>query len=209
MGAVPGIAILARAPVPGRAKTRLIPALGAEGAARLQEWLLRRTLALAVGAGLGPVTLWWDGAAEHPALAACRALGSFESRRQGDGDLGERMLLAIESGTGPGGTLVIGTDCPALTGSHLRDAAAQLENHDAVLCPAEDGGYVLVGARRPAPELFAGVSWGSALVMEQTRRRLHALGWNWSEAATLWDVDRPEDLARLLAAFPEAGDAIR
>jgi rSAM/selenodomain-associated transferase 1 len=203
-----GIAILARAPVPGQAKTRLIPALGAGGAARLQEWLLLRTVALALDAGLGPVTLWWDGTPDHPALAACCARGPLESRRQPDGDLGDRMHAAIAKSTTPGGTLVIGTDCPALTTAHLREAAAQLANHDAVLYPAEDGGYVLIGLRRAEPELFADMPWGSATVMEQTRQRLRTLGWNWSEPATLWDVDRPDDLERLLAKWPEARAAI-
>jgi rSAM/selenodomain-associated transferase 1 len=204
-----GIAILAKAPVPGRTKTRLIPALGAGGAARLQEWLLQRTVRLAIDAGLGPVTLWWDGATDHPALAACRALGPLESRRQPDGDLGARMHAAIAESAVPGATLVIGTDCPALTVSHLHAAAAQLAAHDAVLYPAEDGGYVLIGLRRAAPEVFADMAWGKAQVMEQTRLRLRTLGWTWNEPATLWDVDRPEDLERLLAAWPEAGAAIR
>jgi glycosyltransferase A (GT-A) superfamily protein (DUF2064 family) len=78
-----------------------------------------------------------------------------------------------------------------------------------VLYPAEDGGYVLIGLRRAAPEVFADMAWGQAQVMEQTRQRLRTLGWTWSEPATLWDVDRPEDLERLLAAWPEAGAASR
>lgn len=204
-----GIAILAKAPVPGQAKTRLIPALGAESAARLQDWLLLRTVALAFDAGIGPVCLWWEGAHDHPTLAACRALGPLESWRQPDGDLGDRMLAAIVESAAPGGTLVIGTDCPAFTVSHLRTAAAMLAAHDAVLYPAEDGGYVLVGMRHAAPEAFTDMPWGGATVMELTRQRLRTLGWTWSEPATLWDVDRPEDLTRLLAAWPEAGAAIR
>jgi rSAM/selenodomain-associated transferase 1 len=203
-----GIAILAKAPVPGHAKTRLIPALGAGGAARLQEWLLLRTVALAIDAGLGPVTLWWDGAPDHPALAACRALGPLESRRQPDGDLGVRMHAAIAESAAPGGTLVIGTDCPAFTVSHLHTAAAKLAVHDAVLYPAEDGGYVLIGMRRAAPETFADLPWGGAQVMELTRQRLRAMGWTWSEPATLWDVDRPEDLERLHAAYPATRQSV-
>lgn len=208
MTAAIGIAILAKAPVPGLAKTRLIPRLGAAGAAGLQEWLLLRTLALALESSLGPVTLWWDGEPDHPALAACQVLGRFESRRQPDGDLGARMRTAIAESTAPGGTLVIGTDCPAMTTAHLREAAARMAEHDAVLYPAEDGGYVLLGAHRAADELFAGVQWGSARVMAQTRERLRALDWSWSEPATLWDVDRPDDLDRLLAAWPEACEAL-
>ena len=198
------VAILARAPVAGACKTRLIPRLGAEGAARLQHWLLLRTVRLALAASLGPVTLWWEGEPDHPALAECRALGLPESRRQPDGDLGDRMHAAIAASAAPGGTLVIGTDCPALGTAHLCAAAAALAVQDAVLIPAEDGGYVLVGARRAAAELFAGVRWGRATVMAQTRDRLRALGWRWAEPATLWDVDLPGDLDRLLTACPDA-----
>lgn len=203
-----GIAILARAPVPGQAKTRLIPRLGAEGAARLHAHLLLRTVRLACDAGLGPVSLWWEGDPAHPALAACRALGTLEVLRQPDGDLGVRMLAAMAASSAAGGTLVIGTDCPALMAGHLAEAAAQLATRDAVLYPAEDGGYVLIGAHQAAPELFANLPWGSDSVMGQTRDRLRLLGWRWSEPTMLWDVDRPEDLDRLLAAWPDARQAL-
>jgi len=202
------IAIIARAPVPGEAKTRLIPRLGAAGAAALQAWMLQRAVAAALVADVGPVSLWCAGDPTHPEFALCRAFGTVSLHRQAEGDLGERMMQALEGSPAPGGTLLVGTDCPSLGPGLLRQAAAALADHDAVAIPAEDGGYVLLGARRPAAELFAGVNWGSGLVMTQTRNRLHALGWNWSEPATLWDVDRPEDLDRLLATWPEAREAL-
>lgn len=202
------VAILGRAPIPGEAKTRLIPRLGSPGAAALQGWLLQRIVATALVADVGPVSLWCAGDPAHPAFAVCRAFGAVSLRQQGAGDLGARMLQALQESTAPGGTLLVGTDCPALTPGLLRQAAAALADHEAVAIPAEDGGYVLLGAHRPAPELFAGVQWGSARVMAQTRERLRALGWTWSEPATLWDVDRPDDLDRLLAAWPEAGEAL-
>jgi rSAM/selenodomain-associated transferase 1 len=198
-----GVAILARAPIPGQAKTRLIPVLGAAGAAALQRWLLQRTVAMALAADVGPVTLWCAGDPQHSDFAPCRAFDSVAVRDQPDGDLGARMLAALcESPTAA--TLVIGTDCPALTAPHLREAARQLADHDAVLLPAEDGGYVLVGAARPLPELFVGVDWGTARVMAQTRARLRAAGLRWCEPATLWDLDRPADLDRLAVLYPEA-----
>ncbi|MBI5108810.1 MAG: TIGR04282 family arsenosugar biosynthesis glycosyltransferase [Rhodocyclales bacterium] len=203
------VAILGRAPVAGEAKTRLIPRLGAAGAAALQAWMLQRAVATALVADVGPVSLWCAGDPGHPEFALCRAFGNVSLRRQGDGDLGERMLKALEDSPAPGGTLLVGTDCPALGPGLLRQAAAALGEHDAVAIPAEDGGYVLLGARRAAPELFAEVRWGSSRVMEQTRHRLRSLGWTWSEPATLWDVDHPADLDRLLAAWPEAGEALR
>ncbi|WIM06145.1 MAG: TIGR04282 family arsenosugar biosynthesis glycosyltransferase [Candidatus Nitricoxidivorans perseverans] len=190
-----GIAVLARAPVPGKAKTRLIPALGAEGAAELQRRLIRHALTTARAAAIGPVTLWLDGGMEASCLSA-----DVTVRPQPTGDLGARMLAAIAARPG---TLVIGTDCPALTAAHLHQAAHSLSDHDAVLLPAEDGGYVLIGMRTPAPEPFADIDWGTDRVMAQTRARLAALGWRWEEPATLWDVDRPADLDRLAqAGFP-------
>lgn len=199
-----GVAILARAPIPGAAKTRLIPALGAEGAARLQAWLLQRTVAMALVADVGPVSLWCAGDAMHPDFALCRAFGSVSLQRQIEGDLGARMLDAMENSCTAAGAIVIGTDCPALTPAHLRDAAAALCGNDAVAIPVEDGGYVLIGMKRPAPEPFADIEWSSAKVMAQTRERFVALGWRWAEPHRLWDVDRPQDLERLYAHCPEA-----
>ncbi len=199
-----GVAILARAPIPGQAKTRLIPALGAEGAANLQRWLLQRTVAMALAADVGPVTLWCAGDPRHADFALCRAFGSVTLGLQPEGDLGRRMSEALRQSPTPAGTLVIGTDCPALGAAHLREAASRLADHDAVVLPAEDGGYVLIGTRSPPPAVFDEVAWGTDQVMAQTRRRLATLGCRWSEPATLWDVDRPADLERLLAFCPEA-----
>jgi glycosyltransferase A (GT-A) superfamily protein (DUF2064 family) len=94
--------------------------------------------------------------------------------------------------------LLAGTDCPPLDAEALRAAAASLApGTDLVFVPAEDGGYVLIGARRVTPAAFDGIDWGNAGVMQQTRDRLQALGWNWRERPVLWDVDRPADLDRL------------
>lgn len=206
-----GVAIMARAPIPGEAKTRLIPALGADGAARLQRWMLQRTVAMALVADVGPVSLWCAGDPAHRDFAVCRAFGKVDLHPQAAGDLGERMLAAVECASTPAGTLVIGTDCPALGATHLRESARALDDNDAVVIPAEDGGYVLIGMKQPAPELFAGIDWGSERVMSQTRQRLAAMGWRWSEPDPLWDVDLPRDLERLYANFPDAiaiqGDA--
>ncbi|MCF8198830.1 MAG: TIGR04282 family arsenosugar biosynthesis glycosyltransferase [Sulfuritalea sp.] len=198
-----GVAILARAPIPGEAKTRLIPKLGAGGAARLQAWMLQRAVKLALSADIGPVSLWCAGDPAHPDLALCRSFGAVTIRSQPQGDLGARMLTALQYAATPSGALVIGTDCPALNVGHLRDAAKTLSEKDAVAIPAEDGGYVLLGMKRISRKPFANIEWGSAQVMAQTRQRLAALGWHWSEAAELWDVDRPEDVERLLEMFPD------
>lgn len=198
-----GVAILARAPIPGEAKTRLIPAVGPEGAARLQRWLLQRTVAMALVAEVGPVSLWCAGDPRHPDFAECRAYGPVAVRHQPEGDLGRRMLAAMRESATSAGVLVIGTDCPALTASHLREAAVALQRHDAVVCPAEDGGYVLIGMHEPIASAFEAVDWGSGQVMAQTRERLRAAGCDWDEPATLWDVDRPDDLPSLFALCPD------
>ena len=94
--------------------------------------------------------------------------------------------------------VLIGSDCPALRPADLRAAARALrEGADAVLAPAEDGGYPLIGLRRVSRRLFDGVAWGGPQVLAQTRRRLNALRWRWRELRTVWDVDRPEDVVRL------------
>jgi rSAM/selenodomain-associated transferase 1 len=193
------IAILAKAPIPGFAKTRLIPALGEAGAATLQARLTERAVATATAAGTGPVTLWAAPDQHHPAFAQLAERFAVALARQHDGDLGARMLAALAAADGP--ALVIGTDCPALAADHLRAAAAMLRaGTDAVLIPAEDGGYVLIGARAPHPALFSAMPWGTAGVMAETRRRLVALGLSWREPVTLWDVDVPTDLERLRTA---------
>jgi rSAM/selenodomain-associated transferase 1 len=179
-------------------KTRLIPALGAAGAARLHERLVDRTLAVAVGSGVGPVELCGDFTGD-PFLAARGAAHGAALTEQGPGDLGARMhrALARMLPRAPAAILV-GSDCPALTRAHLRAAAAALAaGDDAALGPAEDGGYVLIGLARLHPSLFEGIAWGGPEVLAQTRARLAVLGWRWAELDALWDVDRPADLARL------------
>lgn len=198
------IAILAKAPIPGQAKTRLIPHLGAEGAARLQRWLLQKTVAAALMVDVGPISLWYTPDMLHPDFALCRAFGPVTLRLQPPGDLGQRMLAALEDAPGPAGTRVIGTDCPLLTPGTLERAANCLRSGDnAVVFPAEDGGHVLIGMRRPAAAAFSGVRWGSSAVMAETRERLESLGWRWSTPVELWDVDRPADFERLAQRFPD------
>ena len=146
------VAVLAKAPLPGFAKTRLIPRLGADGAARLQARLIERAVETACAAAVGPVTVWAVPDAAHACFRALNTRG-VALARQGDGDLGARMLAAIAAANGP--TLVIGTDCPALTSDDLREAAQILRGGtDVVVGPAEDGGYVLIGMRAPQPVLF-------------------------------------------------------
>ncbi|MDE2455971.1 MAG: TIGR04282 family arsenosugar biosynthesis glycosyltransferase [Burkholderiales bacterium] len=194
------VAVLAKAPIPGLAKTRLIPALGARGAARLQRQLTRRAVATALAAGLGRVTLWCAPDAQHRFFRALRRASGVGCLVQASGDLGERMHTAFRLHCKAGPLLLIGTDCPPLTPDHLRRAAqALLAGHDAVFQPAEDGGYVLVGLREPQAALFRDMRWSTGSVMAETRARARAAHLALRELETLWDLDRPADLDRLPA----------
>jgi rSAM/selenodomain-associated transferase 1 len=193
------IAVLAKAPIPGLAKTRLIPSIGAHAAAVLQERLTERTLSTALAAGLGAIRLWCAPDCAHPSFRDLAARFAIALAPQPPGGLGARMLAAMR----PGPALVIGTDCPALTPAHLRDAAHALHENDAVLIPAEDGGYVLIGANAAQPALFADIAWGTSRVTAQTRARADACGLRLHLMPPLWDVDTEDDLARVERQFPE------
>lgn len=193
------ILVFAKAPTPGQAKTRMIPALGENGAAELHRQLLERTLHTALAAGVGPVELWCAPDSTDPYFASCARRFGVALQDQGAGDLGTRMAHALVTALADGSpALLIGSDCPALTPEYLRQAAAACAGDmQAVFGPAEDGGYVMIGVTcKPSAQLFEGMAWGGAKVMQETRRRLARLGWRWIELATLWDVDRPEDLPR-------------
>jgi len=182
------IVVFAKQPLPGRVKTRLIPALGAEGAARLAQEMLDRTIEEALATGL-PVELCGD-----PDAAAWYD-GPAEAGAQGEGDLGERLARSARRALAAGdGVLLIGTDCPSLDRHRLRAAARALESHHAVLHPAADGGYVLLGLGRFDPSLFEAMPWSTPEVAAETVARIAALGWSLDLRETLRDVDEPADL---------------
>ncbi len=199
--------VFAKAPEPGRVKTRLIPALGAEGAADLQRRMLRHALGRARASAIGPVELCCAPDSRAAFFEECRREFGVELRSQGDGDLGERMRRAIDAALARAPrAIVVGSDVPALDARYLREADRALrEGCECVLGPAEDGGYVLIGLARSRPGLFSGIRWGRPGVLSATRRRVAALGLRCCELPALWDVDRPGDLARLalLRPFPE------
>lgn len=196
--------IFAKAPVPGRAKTRLIPALGAHRAALLQWRLAEHTLAMATEAKLCPVDLWCDPDTRHPFFARCQRRFGVPLRSQQGTDLGRRMHGALTVALRQAKSAVlIGTDCPGLSSKDLYEALTALAaGVDVVLGPAEDGGYVLIGVRRCSWQLFSGISWGSDQVLQQTRTRLQRLNWQGRELAPRWDVDRPDDLERMEQIYP-------
>ena len=193
------LVVFAKAPQAGRVKTRLVPLLGAQGAARLHARMIEDTLRLAARAHFARIELHCAPHARHPAFATLARRYPLTLHAQGRGDLGARMLRACERVLRTAKTVVlVGTDCPVLRVADLRAAVRALQGGaDAVLSPAEDGGYALIGLRRVSPRLFAGIEWGSSSVLEQTRVRLRELGWRWRELRAVWDVDRPDDYVRL------------
>jgi hypothetical protein len=203
------ILIFAKAPRPGDCKTRLIPALGRNGAARVAERLLRATVERVAGARLAPAELWCAPDLAHPLFEELAARFDVRLEVQRGGDLGARMQHAARSALRRAEcALLIGTDCPAVDATYLLQALHALSTHAAVIGPAEDGGYVLLGLSRAAadhlPGLFDEMPWGTERIAKLTRQRLDASGLDWSELPILADIDRPEDLERLGAKA--AGD---
>ncbi len=184
----PRVVLFTRWPEPGRAKTRLIPAIGAERAAALHRGLTERTLA-AVRASELAVELRVTGA---PIALFRDWLGPLAIVDQGAGDLGERLARAGP----PYPTLFIGADAPDLSADLLRLAAEALVDHPAAIGPAEDGGYWLLGLARPVAGVFADIEWGTERVFGQTLDRLRAAGVEPVLLPELADCDRPADLAR-------------
>lgn len=200
--------VFAKAPVAGAVKTRLFPALGAQGAARLHMRLVRRALDIAVRARCGPVELHHAPARPHAWLRALAVRHGVRLRAQRGGDVGRRMQHAFAQALHRHrGAVLIGSDCPELRPRDLRRAARGLADRDAVIAPAEDGGYPLIALRRCSSQLFEGIAWGGGEVMAQTRGRLVRLGWRWRELRTVWDVDRPGDLDRLSACIARGVDS--
>ena len=194
--------IFAKAPQPGLAKTRLIPALGHKGAAELARHMLNRTLASAITAKLGPVELCVTPAQEHSAWQNIPIPDGVEISNQVEGDLGRRMAQAAQRAIEQGQTvLLIGTDCVEMSPTLLVQAAAQLHAYDAVIHPSTDGGYVLLGLQQFHPSLFTYIAWSTNRVSSVTIQRIEQLGWSLHQGDRLHDVDEPQDLTQLTSAW--------
>ena len=187
MTALPRLAILARAPMRGRVKRRLARAVGEDAALDAYRELVASTLdRLAPGRGAFAPEIWVDGNA--PEVAEWRR--RFPVRVQPPGDLGERMAAAFADGA----RALVGCDIPNLDAAYVEAALARLADADVVLGPTADGGYCLIAMNAPTPRLFAGIPWGSAEVLSATVQAAAPLVVRL--LPPLWDVDRPEDLAR-------------
>lgn len=188
--------VMARPPLPGRVKTRLQPVLGAAGCACLARRLLDATLAVARAADVGPVTLWAAHWPRHPALVAAAGRHGAALAAQRGRDLGERMAFVARRSFNVGALpILVGTDCPSLRPEDLQAAAEALHGDcDAVVGPALDGGYYLLGLASPCASIFRLMAWGGDGVLETTLRRLERAGMRCRLLPRRRDLDRPGDL---------------
>ncbi|HEY9162341.1 MAG TPA: TIGR04283 family arsenosugar biosynthesis glycosyltransferase [Desulfomonilia bacterium] len=187
--------IFSRCPVPGKVKTRLIPLLGPDGAARLQRdmaaWLIKRLEPLLPDVN---VRVYTD------ACGSCGIQSIFspdlQVRIQVPGDIGRKMSAAFSEAFDEGfeRVVLIGSDCPFITPDNIRHSFLKLEACDCVLGPAYDGGYYLIGLKRLCPDIFKDISWGGDTVLEQSLMKAHAHGMSTALLERLHDIDRPQDV---------------
>jgi len=205
------ILVFAKPPVAGEVKTRLAAHIGEQAAAALYQQLLCGTLSMAVRTELAPVELHVASQPSHPLFVSLAQRQPVEVRLQKGADLGRRMCHAMQAALRTGSfALLIGTDCPVMTAAYLQRACRRLDAGSAVvLGPAEDGGYVLIGARTCDEHLFRDIPWGSDRVLQLTRTRLQALKLPYSELDTLWDLDRLEDLRRWRTTLSDCAEGTR
>lgn len=190
--------IFAKAPVPGFAKTRLIPVLGEQGAADLHGELCARTIKHCVSPSEWSTFLWCAPDQNHAFFQQQKERHSLSLLSQCEGDLGTKMFCAFEQTLQEYDQVVIvGTDCPEMEAARVRQAFAALSRGvAAVVNPADDGGYVLLGLTQVKSELFNGIGWGKNSVWTETRQKLAALGIDYEQLETLWDVDDSVGLQR-------------
>jgi len=195
----PALLVFAREPVAGEVKTRLAAALGDDAAAAIYHQLIDATFTYAVAARtqriVGAIELWCTPDSASPFFIELAKRHGASRHAQAAGNLGDRMSAALLDALARApAALLIGTDCPTLGVAGLAAAAAALDRADVVLAPAEDGGFVLVGARVPIP--FDGVRWSTGHTLADTRESYRRAGVRWVELPMCWDVDEPADLER-------------
>ncbi|MCW8922712.1 MAG: TIGR04282 family arsenosugar biosynthesis glycosyltransferase [Gammaproteobacteria bacterium] len=197
------VQVFAKAPVAGEVNTRLIPDIGEAAATELQKELIVKRLENLNNNNLCSTQLWCAPDTSHAFFQDCKQQYDIELYQQQGTDLGERMSSAIEQGLENFKRVVlIGTDAPSLTVDHIEQAIKQLDGHDVVIGPAEDGGYVLVGMSRCCGKVFRSVPWGSDVVLEVTRDKIKEYNLISFELEPCWDIDRVEDYWR----YKNAGD---
>ncbi len=188
--------IFAKAPLAGYCKTRLIPELGGQGAAQLQEELIDNCLSRLCHEPLCPTELWCSPDTQHPFFGTMSRKFPVSLYPQKGADLGEKMFHAM-SFIDSTYTIIVGTDCPEISIKYIETSLILLsKNRNAVIGPAEDGGYVLLGLRCIVEDLFQNILWGTEHVFSQTTHKLDASKYNWQALDTLWDLDDIQDMAR-------------
>lgn len=191
------IILFAKFPSQGMAKTRLQPALGIDGAARMARQLLLHSIEQAVATGFS-IELCVSPAPSDPCWQTLGLPDSLRWSEQADGDLGLRMFTASQQALARfKQVILIGTDCPSLSSIIIQRAAQRLDNQDSVMIPAFDGGYVLFGFKQVAARLFSDIEWSTPSVAKITQQRLAELNWSLAFSDSLPDIDEPEDLQYL------------
>lgn len=189
------VQIVAKAPEPGRVKTRLVPLLGSEQASEVYREMTEVVITQAIADY--PVQLWCTPDIDHPFFQSCRERFGVELRVQAEGDFGKRLETALKTGLKTAQRVVLlGSDCPGITREYLARAFDALRRHEVVIGPAEDGGFVLIGTRRMLPGLLRDIPWSSGRARERTEAILQAERVDYQLLGNLWDVDRPGDLRR-------------
>lgn len=189
--------IFTKSPVLGEVKTRLQPEYSQEQSLILHKKLLLNTLSLTENLNYLDIELCCTPNRNTLFFLECENRFPVTlSDQQGD-DLGERMAFSLSVALQTyGKVIIIGTDCPAIDDFYIEQAIQALDEHDTVIGPAADGGYVLLGLRKFSLELFTDISWGSDKVFAQTQNVLNDLAWSYKELGIMHDIDRAEDVLR-------------
>jgi rSAM/selenodomain-associated transferase 1 len=201
------ILLFAKYPAKGMAKTRLQPALGIDGAARMAQKLLLHSIEQAVATGFA-VELCVSPAPTDPCWQALDLPDTLQWSAQVEGDLGVRLATASRQALKMHNhVLMIGSDCPSLTTQRIQTASQQLDDHDTVMIPALDGGYVLLGLTKANDSVFSNIQWSTDSVATSTQQRIKALDWTVAQLEPLHDIDEPVDLQHIPADWlDEAGN---
>lgn len=200
----PSLGVFVKEPIPGRVKTRLTPPLTSDQAAELYRVALHETVERVETAGFDVVLFYSGGEAYFET-----AFPALPRIRQSDGDLGARMVAALERlhQSRPAAAALIGSDSPDLPLPQIEAVFTALQTSDVVTIPASDGGYVLIGTRQPNPQVFQDIDWSTEKVLAQTRQRAVQAGLDYTERGGWEDVDDIDSLQRLLNRSPGSATA--
>jgi len=186
--------VFIKAPQPGKCKTRLIPYMSAEQASEFYKELVINCLDKATTLEHTDIAIYTYPDINHPYIKALGERYPVSLKLQSGSDLGERMHHAIQQSLQEyEKCILIGTDCPVLDTRYIDKAFKALDQHDMVLGPAKDGGYVLIGATKIEPSLFNNIKWGTNTVLQQSLNNNEAAAYKTHLLSTLWDIDTPED----------------